>query len=94
MLICFYVSLACLLPIKEPQNVCDCESQNMSVSAGRLVQLININYMYSKKCKYLFNNNFFVFKIVIVCYLDCIVGRCDLSLPIWSCITCHKIMET
>ncbi|XDV53779.1 hypothetical protein PO909_022202 [Leuciscus waleckii] len=34
---------ACLLPIQQPQNICSCVAQNMSVSAGRLVHLININ---------------------------------------------------
>lgn len=86
----FFFSLACLLPIQEPQNICDCVPQNMSVSAGRLVHLININGMYSLKMKYLFNPIFLLFRVVIVTYLDCIVGRYDLSLPVWSCITCHK----
>lgn len=39
---------------------------------------------------YLIQLFFLLFRVVIVCYLDCIVGRYDLSLPIWSCITCHK----
>ncbi|XP_056323409.1 uncharacterized protein LOC130236684 [Danio aesculapii] len=37
---------ACLLPIQEPRSICDCEDQNLSVSTGRLIQLININGRY------------------------------------------------
>lgn len=46
--------------------------------------------MYSLKPSIYSIHFFLIFRLVIVTYLDFIVGRYDLSLPVWSCITCHK----
>lgn len=65
-----------------PQSICDCEPQNMSVSAVRWVHLININGMYSIKLTYLIQFFNIHNMINIVTYLDYIVGHYDLSLEL------------
>ncbi|KAK0131236.1 hypothetical protein N1851_034058 [Merluccius polli] len=86
---------ACLLPIASPLNLCNCDTKDIAVNAGRAIILVTINGEFAIPWKRVTMVVFWTFicitRLMPYCNESFVsTGRYDLLLPLVTCKSCFK----